>query len=73
MFMDAITPAELALIRKYHADRNRAWWNGQSPDERRARRMRYALNAVKKQQAAAERENESKIYETKSKMRGRSK
>lgn len=66
-----ITPAELAAIRQYHNARNRAWWAAQSSDERRARRQKYALNAIKKQQAQEQRENENKKYETKSRKRGK--
>lgn len=66
-----ITAAELAAIRQYHNARNRAWWASQSSDERRARRQRYALNAIKRQQAQEQRENENKKYETKSRKRGK--
>jgi hypothetical protein len=71
VFMDSITPAEMQAIRAYHNARNRAWWASQSSEERRARRQRYALNAIRRQQAAAERENENKKYETRSKRRGK--
>ena len=66
-----ITPAELQAIRAYHNARNRKWWAAQSSEERRARRQRYALNAIKKQQAQAERDGENKRYEVKSRKRGK--
>ena len=42
-----MTNAELAEIREYQRKRNREWWAKQSPDERRERRQRYALNAAR--------------------------
>lgn len=48
---EAITAAELDAIRAYNAQRNREWWNRQTPEERRARRQQYALAAIRRRQA----------------------
>jgi hypothetical protein len=42
-----ITQEELDEIRKSNNARNREWWAKQSPEERRARRQRYALNLIR--------------------------
>lgn len=46
--MAELTKDELQAIRDYHNERNRNWWHKQSPEERRARRQRYALNAIRR-------------------------
>lgn len=66
-----ITPAELDAIRAYKNEQARKWWANQSDDERRARRQRYAVNALRKRQAQAERDGENKRYEVKSRKRGK--
>lgn len=49
-----LTAEEQAQIRAYNNERNRKWWEKQTPEERRERRNRYALNAIRKKQNAAD-------------------
>lgn len=53
-----VTPAELEAIRQYNNTRNRDWWARQSPEERRARRQRYALNAINRAKGHTGREKQ---------------
>lgn len=53
-----MTAAEEQAARDYLQSYTREWWAKQSPEERRARRLRYALNAAKRK-AAAETETSS--------------
>lgn len=66
-----ITADELRAIKEHRNAVARAWWAAQTIDERRERRQRYALNALKKRQANAERSGENKRYEVQSRKRGK--
>lgn len=44
----ALTQAELEEARRHKAAVQRAYWAKMTPEERRERRMRYALNAARK-------------------------
>ena len=45
-----LTADETRLIREFRNEQQRKWWANQSEAERRARRDRYALNALRKRQ-----------------------
>lgn len=56
--LEAPTAEELELLRQYRKENCARFWSKQSPEERRQRRQRYAINAAKKraaQRAAEER------------------
>lgn len=67
VFMEmAITQADIDAVRAYRNEQQRAWWAKQSEEERRERRLRYHLNAIRRKQ-----EDQNKKYEVKSHMRGK--
>ena len=54
--MSTATADEARLIREFRNERQRKWWANQSEDERRARRDRYTLNAIRKRQQQEQKE-----------------
>lgn len=64
-----ITPDELQQVREYRNRVQREWWSRKTPEERRERRQRYALNAARK---LAERERSEK-YSLMKRKRGNEK
>lgn len=47
-----VTAHDLEAIRQLNAKRQREWWAKMTPAERKARRLQYALNAIRKAEAA---------------------
>ena len=48
------TPEELDALREYRNYMQRKWWSKMTPEERRERRQRYALNMMRNKIKAAE-------------------